>query len=331
MEDEGHGQFGISRDLSLDLFDHSTFKFGPIEDLGALDASSVLSSADSFETLETFDIWSFPHDLEEQKATQSRSWEPFYDKIFQEPQTVYTSESGPQAFAIPAAQDGDTKDDGPGRNSGCEIKPAVLVSSLLQLGLGRESVLYRYEEHEESFVPLIGNGRVPGYSLKTVQSLSATFINYGNKTKRLQHLIDNIQTSRKSSPTSIALAASFSAIIATVHAQIGDPSTSAYTLLQLQSLFERPGLILSYLDDMIIEVDVYVRFRVNVSCLVAKLGSHDTLLHTVWGFLLCSVPNLRLQDKLLKQTSAPAPEPVSLIHVSAIDEAPLTQKRTQER
>lgn len=256
MEDEGHEQFGISRDLDIELPDLSTFNYGPIEDLGALDASSVLSSADSFETFETFDIWSFPHDLAEQKATQPRSWETFYDKIFQEPQTIYTSESGPQAFdAIFAAQDEDPKDDGLGRNAGCVIKSAALVSSLLQLGLGRESVLYRYEEHEGSFVPLIGNGRVPGYSLETVQSLSATFVDYGNKTRRLQHLIDEIQTSRKSSPTSIALAASISAIFATVHAQIGDPSTSAYSLLQIQSLFERPGLILSFLNDMIVEID----------------------------------------------------------------------------
>lgn len=262
MEDEGHdGQFGISGNLNLDLSDLSTFNYGPIEDLGSLDASSVLSSADSFETFETFDIWSFPQDLEGQEATQSRRWETFYDRIFQEPQTVYKSESGPQAFdAIPAAQDGDTKDDGFGRDSGCVIKSTTLVSSLLQLGLGRESVLYSYEEREGSFVPLIGKGRVPGYSPETVHSLSATFIDYGNKTKRLQYLIDEIQTSRKSFPTSIALAASISAIIATVHAQIGDPSTSAYTLLQLPSVFERPGLILSYLIDMINETDVYVHF-----------------------------------------------------------------------
>ena len=288
MEGEGHEQFGISRDLDLDLFDLSTFIYGPIEDLGALDASSVLSSADSLETFETFDIWSFPHDLEEQKPTQSRSWETFYDSIFREPWAVYTSESGLQAFDAIPAQDGDTKDDGLDRKSGCLINSAALVSSLLQLGLGRESVLYRYKEHEGSFVPLIGNGRVPGYSLETVQNISATFIDYGNKTKRLQHFIDEIQTSRKSSPTSIALAACISTIIATVHAPIGDPSTSAYTLLQLPSLFEKPGLILSYLNEMIIEIDVYVHFRVILSCLVVNLG-HMTLFNAHFGGLPSSL------------------------------------------
>lgn len=256
MQDEGLGQFGISRDLDLKLPDLSTFNYGPVEDLGALDASSVVSAADSFENIETSDIWTFPHDLEEQSAILSRSWETFYDKNFQEPRIVYIGESGHQAFdAVLAAPDGVSKEDGLDRKAGYVIEPATLISSLLQLGLGRESVLYRYEEHGEgSFVPLIGNGRIPGYSLETVQSLSATFLDYGNKTKHLQYFIDDIQTSRKSLPTSIALAASISAILATLHAQIGDPSMSARISLQIQSVFERPGLLLSYLNDIVIGV-----------------------------------------------------------------------------
>lgn len=216
----------------------------------------MLSSTESSEILEALDVWSSPLDLEKQKAPQLRSWETFYGKTFQEPRTTYISEGGPQIFdAILAAQDGDTEDDGLCRRSGCVIKSLDLVSSLLELGLGRESVLYRYEEHERSFLPLIVNGRMSGYSLETIQSLSATFINHGNRTKRLQSFIDETQTSSKSFPTSIALASSISAIIATLHAQIGGSPTSARSLLQLQSLFERPGLILSYLNDIIIKVD----------------------------------------------------------------------------
>ncbi len=215
----------------------------------------MLSSAESFETLETLDIWSFPFDLEEKKALHLKSWETFYDKSFQEPRTTYISEGGPQVFdAILAAQDGEREEEDLGRRSGCVIKSLVLLSSLLELGLGRESVLYRYEEHERSFIPLIGNGRISGYSLETVQSLSATFIGHGNKTKRLQCFIDETQASSKSFATSIALAGSISAIVATIHAQIGDSSMSARSLLQIQSLFERPGLILSYLNDIVIKV-----------------------------------------------------------------------------
>ena len=216
----------------------------------------MLSSVQSFELPETPDIWSFPFDLEERKAPRSRSWEFFYDKTFQEPWTTHISEGGPQVLdAILAAQDGDTGDNGFGRRSGCVIKSGALVSSLLELGLGRESVLYRYAEHERSFLPLIGNWRTSGYSLETIHDLSATFIDYGNKTKRLHYFIDKTQTSRGSFPTSIALAGSISAIVATLHAQIGSSSASANSLLQLRSLFEKPGSILSYLNDIVTKVE----------------------------------------------------------------------------
>ena len=215
----------------------------------------MLSSTESFEIPETVDIWSFPLDVEEQTTPKLRSWETFYNKTFQEPRSAYISEGGPQIFdAILAAQDGDTEIDKIGRKSGCVIKSVTLVSSLLELGLGRESVLYRYEEDERCFLPLIANGRISGYSLEAVQSLSATFIDHGNRMKRLQSFIDVTQTSSKSSSTSIALAGSIDAIIATLHAQIGDSSKSACTLLQLQKLFERPGLILSYLDNIVVKI-----------------------------------------------------------------------------
>ena len=216
----------------------------------------MLSSTESFEVLETLDIWSFPVDPKEREAPHSKSWEKFYNKNFQEPRTPYISEGGPQVYdAILAAEDGGPENGGRGGRSGRVINSLALISSLLELGMGRASALYRYEERARSFVSLIGNGRMSGYSLKTFQSLSAIFIDYGNKTRRLQSFIDETQTSSKSFPTSIALAGRISAIIATLHAQIGDSPASARTLLQLQALFGRPGSILSCLIGMIVKIE----------------------------------------------------------------------------
>ena len=247
---------GAPKGLELQLPDLTTFNYGLVEDLGALDATSVLSSTESFEVLEALDIWSFPVDPKEREAPHLKSWETFYNKSFQEPRTPYISEGGSQVYdAILAAEDGDPGDGGLAAKSGCVINSSALMSSLLELGMGRASVLYRYEEHARSFVSLIGNGRMSGYSLKTFQGLNAIFIDYGNKTRRLQSFIDDTQSSSKSFPTSIALASSISSIVATLHAQIGDFPASARTLLQLQALFERPGSILSCLIGMIVKIE----------------------------------------------------------------------------
>ena len=252
------GQFGILEDLDLKQQTFSTFDYGPIQDLGTLDTSSVLSFAESLEIPETldisesFDIWSFPLNLEVQNTRKLRSWETFYNRTFEEPRTTYISESGLQVFdAILSAQDEDKEDGEKGRGSGCLIKSVAFLRSLLELGLGRESVLYHYEEHERSFRPLIVNGRISGYSLEAIQGLSATFIDHGNKMKGLQSFVDDTQTSSKSLSTSIALATSIAAILATVHAQIVGSPRSTLTLLHLQTLFEQPGLLISYLKDIV--------------------------------------------------------------------------------
>ena len=260
LELRENGQFAILEDLDFKLHTFSTFDYGPIQDLSRLDTSSVLSFAESLEIPETldisesFDIWSFPLNLEEQKTPRLSSWETFYDKTFEEPRTAYISESGNQVFdAILGAQDKDRDDGENGGGSGCLIKSVAFLGSLLELGLGRESVLYRYEEHERSFSPLIANGRISGYSLEAVQSLSATFIDHGNKMKRLQSFVDGTRTSSKSLST-IALASSIAAILATVHAQIVESPRSTLTLLQLHTLYEMPGLVISYLNDMVSRV-----------------------------------------------------------------------------
>ena len=256
-----NGQVGILENVDLKLQTFSTFDYGPVEDLGTFDTSSVLSFAESLEIPETldisesFDIWSFPLNLEEQKTPKLKSWETFYNKTFEEPRITYISESGLQVFdAILGAQDKDREDGENGRDSRCLIKSVAFLRSLLELGLGRESLLYRYEEHERSFRPLIVNGRISGYSLEVIQSLSATFIDQGNKMKRLQSFVDGTQTSSTSLSTSIALASSVAAILATVHAQILDSPRSTLTLLQLLKLFEKPGPVVSYLNDIVTKV-----------------------------------------------------------------------------
>ena len=75
--------------------------------------------------------------------------------------------------------------------------------------------------------------------------------------------------------------------------------------------------------------DTMVRtFWSKSSIFGSKFGSHTTLLRTFWGPVPCSLPNFAPQDKVLKRTPAPAPEPVPSIRFSAFDQAMLTQKRT---
>ena len=252
-----HGQdnvFGISKSLELQLPDLSSYTHGSLEGLGALETSSVSSSPESFEVPEILekDIWSFPDtDQSGRINTALNSWEKFYDRSFQESRTAYISEGGPQVFdAALAAAARTTEDDDLGSSPGRVVQSGPLLSCLFQLGLGRESILYSYSQDLRSFQPRLTDGRMTGYSLETFQSLSDSFMDYGNKTKELRSFIDRTQVSSGSFPALMSLAGSFSSLLNTLHVEVGEALKSVHTLLKLQSVFERPGQILTLLSDL---------------------------------------------------------------------------------
>ena len=252
---DNHGNiFDTSKTFELDLPKLSSFTYGPLPDLSALDASSVSSSPDLFEfpDVREENIWSFSEaDESEQKRGRFRSWEAFYDNGSKEPNTVYISEGGPQVFdAVIAAAAEKTKGDDVSLGSGRVIQSGPLLSCLHQLGLGRESLLYSYDRGTRSFYPCIEDGRMTGYSLETFQSLTAAFIDQGNKIAELHSFIDQTQASSGSSPAMVALAGSFSSLLVTLQADIGEAARSVHSLLQLQSLFDRPRQLGTLLFDL---------------------------------------------------------------------------------
>lgn len=169
---------------------------------------------------------------------------------------MYISEAGPQVFdAALSAKARNLTTENPARNAGRVIQSDPLLRCLLQLGLGRESILYGYSEEERSFRPYIEDGRISGYSAEVFNSLSATLIEYGNKTRQLRSFIEEIQASNSAFPALIALAGTFSTLLASLQARIADRKTPARSLLQLQFLFERPEQILALLIQISRKVD----------------------------------------------------------------------------
>jgi len=249
---------GIKQRFDVHLPDPSTFTYGPIEDLGALDTFSVSSSAESTAIPETLDedIWAFPNsDVKAQTLFGFKSWERFYDKSFQEPRGLYISEGGSRAFDAALAAQPRYDADGKGSQiPGHVVQLGSLLTSLMQLGLGWESVLYRYSEDNRSFYPLIEDGRPSGYSPEAFKSLSSTFIDHGNKTIQLRNFIQKIQASTSSPASLVALASSFFDVLGRLHTHLGDSATTERSLLRLQSIFERPGLILSSLSDVVAKI-----------------------------------------------------------------------------
>ena len=249
----------IPKDNDLPFLNSLSLAHNPIEDIGSLETSSVSSLVESFDIPESVpeDVWCFPVPSENQETrlAKLKTWEVFCDASFQEPRSVYISEAGPEAFdaalAAPAADIGGPRS----QTSGRVIHSEVLIASLLQLGLGRESVLYFYSSSNHSFCPYIVDGRLSGYSLGAFQVLANTFIDLGNRTRSLQDFVHAAQSSDRPFPALIALAHSISTLLATLQLQIGKNFTLIRSLLQMQSHFEQPSLLLSHLQEIISRIE----------------------------------------------------------------------------
>jgi Gamma tubulin complex component N-terminal len=232
-----------TKDLQTQLFSISSLLLGGVdENPAASEATSEGASEISIQLVEdeedTWEIW-------KEEATevieQRHAWEGFlYGE--KEPRTVYISECGPAVFD--AALELHTSDIYEPGACGVAINPDLYRSCIFNLGLGRSSLLFQYDDTDQRFRPTRDNFRIPGCSLDTVRGFTRRFSECGSAIAKLQTFVDKIYRSSRSLPTMIALADATSTILSTLQARLGDIPFSSSTFLQLQAQFEHPHTIL---------------------------------------------------------------------------------------
>ncbi|KAL8733168.1 MAG: hypothetical protein Q9181_003699, partial [Wetmoreana brouardii] len=228
------------------------FAFGPLEDVEPLEFSAASSDheehRESVRILE--DLWSSKEILEPLNGQlEVKSWERFHDKDFQEPRSVYISEAGPRIFDAVLSRAFTRSDPVPA------LRSDAVLSSLLQLALGRESLLYRYDEKVGNFQPVVEDVRMSGYTPESFNSLDKELARYGSQIRRARNFTNDMRSSRKTTASSIALANGIDTIITALDAHLSKPLASLRTVLQLQALLEQPKFLLKCLSDIVDKAD----------------------------------------------------------------------------
>lgn len=224
------------------------FAYGPLEELEAPDSSATSSDHEDHgefdESLE--DLWSAKETLQPSAARRElQSWERFYDRTFREPRSVCISEAGPLVFDAWLSHGIAKPSPTPA------LQPDAVMSSLVQLALGRESLLYRYEESNGQFAPVAEDIRMSGYSPHSFNSLTKEVISYGNQIRQVKGLAENLQDSRKAAACSVALASGVNIILSALQIHLGESLASVRTVLQVQDLVKQPRLLLNCLTPMV--------------------------------------------------------------------------------
>ncbi|KAI6245052.1 Gamma-tubulin complex component 6 [Erysiphe necator] len=130
------------------------------------------------------------------------------------------------------------------------INSSIFSSSLLAVGLGRNSVLFSWDEESRTFLQTIPKLRISGFTGETLTSLTSIFIECGNIVRSLQNYAQK-SYSKEASPTRIALANSVNILLRTLELKLGDLSAKQKNILQLRALFEPAHTILSCFQKLI--------------------------------------------------------------------------------
>ena len=231
-------------DRELRLPDLDTFEFGPLPELESLDESSISIETAPLEPEE--DVWEAAFELgPANKDVLFYTWEGFESGQHTESQTPYIAELGPEGFdAALASDEGKVS---PGR----VVKGDVLLLSLWNLGLGRSSILFQFNQKLKTFEPAIPDGRATGVSLRTAQSFTTQFLHTGNSFLYLRSFAERTFASASSIPAKVALATSVSSILSTLEDNLGKQSTRITSLIQLQHQFAKPRQILIHVSRMV--------------------------------------------------------------------------------
>ncbi len=231
------------------------FFYGPLENLEPSDQVSASSDGEEQWTLDDplEDLWSCQEILKPVvRQNIIQSWERFHDRSFNEPWVPYLSEAGPRVFdaaiesgLIPDFSEASLRQPAPA------IRSDAVSSSLLQLALGRESLLFRYDERVSSFRPVLDEIRVSGYTDECFRSALTGFTRYGNQLRQLKAYVCATRGSKNFTAASIGLADGIETIITALETHLSPRLGSTQTVLQLQALLDPSRLLLDRLSAVI--------------------------------------------------------------------------------
>ncbi|KFY70233.1 hypothetical protein V499_09337, partial [Pseudogymnoascus sp. VKM F-103] len=194
------------------------------------------------------DIWSFAPE-EELKSANYLTWDAFDEQREEAPQTCYVSEGGPQLFDAAVADD--TNPLQIDNQDAVVVSGSTYASSLLALGLGRDSVLFTWNEETKDFECTLKSVRTSGCTTELTHDITALFLHCGNTTKALRSFTDKTYHKHRS-PGRIALADAISTVLSTLQSHLNIPASSLQSILKLQSLFQPVSHLLTIFHELIL-------------------------------------------------------------------------------
>jgi Gamma tubulin complex component C-terminal/Gamma tubulin complex component N-terminal len=190
------------------------------------------------------DVWLWEDVATGTRENQLVNWDTFLNPETETPRSAYLSEAGPACFdaflAIYASQT-------------ISRLPKVIAQhedflrSVFELGLGRDSLLYRYDPQQAKFIPVSEDFRISGISFDAQHHVVQEVLEMGNTMRQLEAFV----AKPKSRPLSIALSATISVILYAIKAELQASERNVQSTLQLDDILARPKCLVQTLKQLV--------------------------------------------------------------------------------
>ena len=229
------------------------------------------------------DLWSLKDVISDTAENQLFNWDTFLNPQAERPRSAYLSEAGP------AAVDAVLASDALRTNTGLPKLVAQhddFLRSLFELGAGRDSLLYRYDQMLPRFVRATEDFGLSGISFEVLQDVVDDVLQMGNCLRQIKAFL----AEPKHNPLSIALESAISAILYTVVAELETTKREIQSILQVRDLFYRPSCLVHTLQRLVKVVtttersrDIILQLAHESEILTSRHYWQAPLLHEIMG------------------------------------------------
>ena len=196
---------------------------------------------------EDFNLWSLPDVTARPVSCLLLSWDTFQNAEHKETGPTYLSEAGKHgldiALKVFAVNSGRELPE-------YEVVQKVLLSCLFELGLGRDSMMFKYEKEKQGFTTNLEDFMLSGFSADIVSDVILDMKQHGMLMREVEDFLVRIDCPKISLRTELALR---SAVTTAVYAI--EQRRDCNTLTQLVNIFEEPKQILMGLNSFIAAIN----------------------------------------------------------------------------
>ena len=190
------------------------------------------------------DVWSLQDVVRGTRDNKLVNWDNFLHPQAEKPQSAYLSEASPAIFDTVLANEASQTNT---KLPNLVARHEDFLRSLFELGLGRDSLLYRYDQLLATFVPVTEDFEISGMSFQIQQDVLQDVMQMGNRMRRLKAFI----TESKPRPLSIALSSAVSTIVYAIESALQTSKSKLQSILQVKDLFSRPLCLIQSLQRLI--------------------------------------------------------------------------------